>query len=75
MANYGVIENDIITNIIVAANKEIAETVTGKTCVEVPLVDVGVGWTYKDGNFLSPEIIKMTAEAEAEKTAQSTTTK
>jgi hypothetical protein len=34
MANYAVIENSKVTNIIVADTKEIAEEVTSLTCVE-----------------------------------------
>ena len=34
MANYAVIENNKVANIIVADTKEIAEEVTGLTCVE-----------------------------------------
>jgi hypothetical protein len=54
MVNYGVIENDVIVNIIVAENKEIAETVTGKPCVELPSLNVGIGWAYKSGVFTAP---------------------
>lgn len=39
MANFAVIENGIVTNIIVADTKQVAETATGKTCV-----------TYTDSN-------------------------
>jgi hypothetical protein len=56
MADYGVIENDIIENVIVAESKEIAETVTGKLCVELPPTNVGVGWAYKSGTFTAPVI-------------------
>lgn len=34
MANFAVINGNIVENIIVADTKEIAETVTGKLCVE-----------------------------------------
>jgi hypothetical protein len=34
MANFAVIENGIVTNVIVANSKEKAEEGTGKTCVE-----------------------------------------
>jgi hypothetical protein len=32
--NFAVIENNIVTNLIVADSKEIAESITGLTCVE-----------------------------------------
>ena len=32
--NFAVIENGIVTNVIVAESKEIAEEVVGKTCVQ-----------------------------------------
>ena len=43
MANYAVIKNNIVENTIVADSKEIAEEVTGLTCVE-----------YTDENPASP---------------------
>ena len=55
MANFAVIENDIVINIIVADTKEIAELVTGLTCVEYTKSNpAGTGWTYKDGKFIMP---------------------
>jgi hypothetical protein len=44
MANYAVIENNEVINVIVADNKEIAEEVTGLTCI-----DVTDGWDYDNG--------------------------
>lgn len=47
MANYAVIENSKVTNIIVADTKEIAEEVTGLTCVESTsenLAHIGLGF-------------------------------
>ena len=34
MANFAVIENNIVTNVIVAESKSIAEELTGKSCIE-----------------------------------------
>jgi hypothetical protein len=42
--NYAVIENNIVTNIIVADTKEIAEEITGLTCI-----DYTDGWDYNNG--------------------------
>lgn len=69
MADYGVIENDIIVNVIVAENKEIAETVTGKLCVELPPLGVGIGWTYKGGTFTAPVEPKPITSANTKPTA------
>ena len=55
MPNYGILENTLITNVIVAETKEIAEQVTGKTCVELPPLNVGTGWTYEGGTFSAPD--------------------
>lgn len=57
--NFAVIENGIVTNIIVADSKEVAEEVTQKQCVEYfesnPAV-IGLGW---DGStFEQPPIIE-----------------
>lgn len=42
--NYAVINNGIVTNVIIADTKEIAEEVTGLTCI-----DVSDGWDYDNG--------------------------
>jgi hypothetical protein len=56
MPNFGTVENNLITNIIVAETKEIAETVTGQTCVLLPPLEVGIGWTYEGGTFTAPVV-------------------
>lgn len=50
MTTFAVIENDIVINRIVAESKEIAESVTGKTCVECDGTSI-VGGSYVDGMF------------------------
>lgn len=58
MANYAVIENNIVTNVIVADTKEVAEQATGSTCVEYTDENpAGIGWTYDDVKFIEPEKI------------------
>lgn len=52
MANYAVIENNSVMNVIVADSKEIAEEVTGKLCIEVP-DGFGIGDTWDGTNFVS----------------------
>jgi len=61
MNTFGVIENNIIVNIIVADSKEIAETVSNSTCVEIPVVPggPGIGWTY-DGAELTAPVVEET---------------
>jgi len=44
MATFAVIENNTVTNIIVADTKQIAEEVTGMTCIEYTN-----GWDYNNG--------------------------
>ena len=58
MSNYLVIENNIVINVIVANSKEIAESVTGLTCVEVPFEpgQPGIGWTYDGAEFTAPVV-------------------
>ena len=52
MANFAVINGDIVENIIVADTKEIAEEATGKTCVEYntenPAI-IGLKWDKDSG--------------------------
>lgn len=50
MTIYAVIENNVVINRIVAESKEIAESVTGKTCIECDGTSV-VGGYYLDGVF------------------------
>ena len=55
MANYAVIENSKVTNVIIADSKEIAEQVTGLTCVEITEENpTGIGWTYDRTSFINP---------------------
>lgn len=58
MARYAVIKNGTVNNIIVADSKEIAESVTGLTCIEFELEPgaPGVGWTYDGTNFSAPVV-------------------
>lgn len=56
MTNFAVIENGVVTNIIVAENLPIAMQVTNKTCIEYELNAgaIGIGWNYVDGLFTPP---------------------
>jgi hypothetical protein len=55
MATFAEIKNGVVTNIIVADTKEIAELVTQSTCVEYTEENpAGIGWTYLDGIFTQP---------------------
>lgn len=56
MATFAVIENGLVTNTIVADTKEIAELVTGQTCVEyTENKRAGIGWTYDGQKFVEPQ--------------------
>ena len=55
MANYAVIKDGIVNNVIVADTKEIAETVTGLTCIKYTDENpAGIGWTYDGAEFIAP---------------------
>lgn len=56
MAKYAVIKDGIIDNVILADTKEIAETVTGLTCIEIEHVPdaPGIGWLYDGVEFTAP---------------------
>lgn len=53
MATFAVIDNGIIVNTILAASKEIAEDVTGLTCIEYDenSLFVSIGESVIDGKF------------------------
>lgn len=56
MANYAVIQENKVINVIVADTKEIAEEVTGLICVEYTRENpAGIGWTWDGTNFIGPE--------------------
>jgi hypothetical protein len=58
MSNYAVLDNDsLVINVIVAESKDIAESVTEKTCIEYEYgQDVRVGiTTYNGSSFVNPE--------------------
>ena len=53
--NFAVLNNNIVTNLIVADTLEIAEAVTYTTCVQyTDHTTVGIGWTYDGTNFIAP---------------------
>jgi hypothetical protein len=58
MFNYAVIKDGIVDNVIVAESKEIAESVTGLTCVEYNSEPgaPGIGWSYDGTSFIAPVI-------------------
>jgi hypothetical protein len=56
MANYAVIEEGLVVNVIVADSKEIAEEVTGKTCIEYTEENPsGIDWTWDGTSFIMPQ--------------------
>jgi hypothetical protein len=63
MTNYAVIKDGIVNNVIVADSKEIAEQVTGLTCVEFQLEPgaPGIGWAYDGTDFTAP-VVEVPAE-------------
>jgi hypothetical protein len=57
MATFAVIQDNIVINAIVADTKEIAEQVTGSTCVEYTDENpAGIGYTYDGENFIAPVV-------------------
>jgi hypothetical protein len=67
MANYAVIKDGIVTNVIVAESQEIAESVTGLTCIEFQLEPgaPGIGWSYNGTDFTAPVIEEPAEETPA----------
>lgn len=64
MALFAVIEEGIVTNVIIADTKEIAEQVTEKTCVgfENDAFQPSIGWSYDGKKFIQPEPPKIAVE-------------
>ena len=65
MANFAIIANGIVENIIVADSKELAEIVTGKNCVEYSeenLAHIGYGFNSDTNTFETPPVIEQQGE-------------
>jgi hypothetical protein len=55
MANYAVIVNGLVDNIIVADTQQIAEDVTKSICVELNEENaISIGWKYNGTEFINP---------------------
>lgn len=60
MANFAVIKEDKVINIIACESKEIAEQVTGFTCIEYTNENpAGIGYTW-DGSVFSKPVEEVT---------------
>jgi hypothetical protein len=71
MAHYAVIEDSVVTNVIIADTLEIAQMVTNnKLCVEIEFLPNSptLGWKYDGTNFSVPEI-SATEESATEESA------
>lgn len=59
--NFIVLKNNMVSNIIVAETKEIAESITGDECVELSSeTEYGFGWIYDAASnlFIDPATIE-----------------
>ena len=55
MATFAVVTDGLVENCIIADSLEIAQEVTGLTCVEYTEENpAGIGFTYADGIFTDP---------------------
>ena len=59
--NYAVIENDQVTNVIVAESLKVAKEVTGKECVECD-GSFWIGWTRLDKEWIAPVVREVVDE-------------
>ena len=67
MATFAVINEGIVENCIVADSLEIAQEVTGLTCVEYTSENpAGIGFAYADGVFTDPNAPIPSEETPAE---------
>lgn len=61
--NFAVIENGIVKNTIVADSKEVAEQLTGKTCVAYTNTNAAhIGYGYNGSTFEQPELEESTED-------------
>ena len=67
MSTFAIINEGVVENCIVADSLEIAETISGKTCVESTLENpASIGFTYADGIFTNPNAPEPAEEVPAE---------
>jgi hypothetical protein len=66
MRTAAVLEGSEISNIIVIADGVDGDNLLSETCVEItelnPQPTLGVGWTYKNGEFVPPPVSSLTEE-------------
>ena len=56
MKKFAVLSGNLVVNVIVADTIEIAEAVTGSTCVEYTNDNpAGIGWTWDGTKFTAPD--------------------
>lgn len=61
--NFAVIENGIVENTIIADSKEIAEQLTGKTCVAYTDSNIAhIGYGYDGTTFEQPVLEELTGD-------------
>jgi hypothetical protein len=67
MANYAVMIDNIVENIIVAESLEIAQTIIQKTCIEYTDENpAGIGWVYDGEKFVAPMLKEFEASTPEE---------
>ena len=55
MANFAVIENNLVVNVIAADDKEQCEKDLNCTLIEI--TQGGIGWTWDGKKFIEPKVI------------------
>ena len=53
--NFLIIENDVVSNIIIADSKETAETVTGLEAIALEGSEPWIGWKRSGDTWIKPE--------------------
>ena len=57
MANFAIINNGIVENVIVANSLEDAQLLTTNECVDITNIIAGIGWTWDGSAFTDPNAI------------------
>lgn len=55
---FAVIKNNTVTNVIIADSIEIAELVTGATCVKSDVATIGATYDQETNSFIVLEVIE-----------------
>jgi len=56
MPNFAVVDSNYVSNVIVADSQEVAEAISGRQCIDITGIEVGIGDSWNGTQFIKKEI-------------------